>query len=304
MRSAFANTLQQLGSDSRIMLLIADTGQYVFRHFAALYPEQFLNIGIAEANLIGVAAGLAHSGNIPFTYSIASFYSRCFDQIRVDLCYNNMNVKMVGVGSGVAYGTMGPTHHTIEDIAAFRALPNLTIFSPCDPIEAAQLTEVAASLNGPVYLRLALAGESLIYSSQSPIVWDKVNTLRHGEHATIFATGRIITQALKAEELLRQEGISCTVVSVHTLKPVDTEGIRQSVKNTDIVVTVEEHNVLGGLGTIVAEALIGEPIKMVRLGLQDTFCPVYGDMEYVYAALGISAHHIAQTVRKLVQEAS
>ena len=305
MRNAFNEELQQLGPDPRVMLLIADTGHYVFRHFAEKFPQQFINIGIAEANLIGVSAGLAQEGNIPFTYSIASFYARCFDQIRVDVCYNKTNVKMVGVGGGLAYGTMGPTHHTIEDIAAFRALPNITILSPCDPEEARRLTSLAAFIDGPVYLRLATAGEpslSPAFTLNLPIALNRIHRLRFGKHATIVGTGRILRQALLAAEILDKEGIHCEVLNAFMLKPFDVHTLRQSVEKTKIVVTVEEHNILGGLGTIVAESLVGLPIKMIRLGLKDAFCPVYGDADYVFNAVGISSHHIAASVRELLKD--
>ena len=309
MRNAFATALQSLGEDPRVMLMIADTGHYVFRHFAEKFPAQFLNMGISEQNLIGIAAGLALEGNIPLTYSIAAFYSRCFDQIRVDACYNNTNIKMVAVGSGLSYGTMGPTHHSIEDIAMLRALPNLTILSPCDPPEARALTNLTSMIDGPVYLRLALAGEPVITEPDGPFYAtmyqryrvSRVRFLQHGSHATIVGTGRVLNQALLAARQLAQEGIRCDVIDAFMLKPFDVDSVRESARRTGIVLTVEEHNVLGGLGTIVAEALVGESIKMTRLGLRDTFCPVYGGMDYVFNYVGISANHIALGVRDMLQ---
>lgn len=302
MRNAFANEIQTLGQDPRTLLLIADTGQYVFRHFAEQFPDQFINMGIAEANLIGVAAGLAAEGYMPFTYSIGAFYARCFDQIRVDACYNKANIKMVAVGCGLAYGTMGPTHHTIEDIAALRALPNLMILSPADPLEARDLIHFATVVNGPVYLRLATAGEKpLLYSDILGMRrgLTRIKTMRPGTDATIVATGRIVQEALLAAAQLAQEGIHCEVLNAVMLKPFDTTSVRRSAERSGIVVTVEEHNILGGLGTIVAESLVGLPVKMIRLGLVDTFCPVYGSTEYVFDAVGISAQHIADSVREL-----
>lgn len=303
MRNSFVSGILELGENPRTMLLIADTGHYIFREFIEKFPQQFVNIGIAEANLIGVAAGLALSGEAPFVYSIGAFFARCFDQIRVDVCYNRTNVKMVGVGCGLAYGTMGPTHHTIEDIAALRALPNLTILSPCDPEEALRLTRLAATIDGPVYLRLATAGEPKIPHTSSDIdITGRMEILRSGNHVTIISTGRVVHQAMTAALTLSREGIECEVLNAFMLKPFDSDTVYQSAKKTGVVVTIEEHNILGGLGSIVAESIVGLPIKMLRLGLADEFCPVYGDMDYVFDVVGISASHIVSSVRKLLED--
>lgn len=311
MRNAFIRTITQLGSDPRTMLLIADTGEYIMRDFKTQFPTQFINTGIAEQNMIGVAAGLALSGHIPFTYSIGAFYTRAYDQIRVDLCQHNLNIKLVSVGSGLSYGTMGATHHSIEDIAMLRALPNMTILSPCDPEEAAQLTDFAFHLRGPVYLRLALAGESPLHDNPSVMVLGgnyqattlgRINLLREGHHATIIATGRIVEEALSAANILKTKSVFCTVLNAHTLKPFDSIGVRTYARRTGIVVTVEEHNILGGLGTMVAEAIFGDSIKMIRLGVRDQFCPIYGDKQYIYNAMKISAKYIAESVETLLYE--
>ena len=303
MRDAAIKALCELGTDARVMALICDTGQYVFRHFAERYPAQFINMGIAEQNVIGVSAGLALSGQIPFTYSISAFYARAIDQIRVDLCYNRTNVKMIGVGSGLAYGTMGPTHHSIEDIAILRAMPGMTILSPADPQEAAEAIHQAYQIDGPVYIRLAQAGEpvfDVLHQQSKPFFFNQIKVARQGTQATIVATGRILGEALAVADMLAQDGIDCAVLNVHVLKPFAGGIVKKYARTTGHIVTVEEHNIIGGLGSIVADTLVGMKVKFIRLGLRDVFCPVYGDKQFVYNAVGLSADHIAKKVKGLL----
>ena len=301
MRNAFIKTMQRLGQDERVMLLIADTGQFILRDFQRDYPDRFLNVGIAEANLIGIAAGLALAGKVPFVYSIAAFYSRCADQIRVDVCYNNTNVKIVGVGAGIAYGTMGPTHHTIEDLAVFRAFPGMTILAPSDPIETAQATEIALQIPGPVYLRLALAGEPTLHDSSYHMQREQADLLREGKDVTLIATGRVVKNIVDAAALLATHQITCRVLNIHTVKPIDRVTILQAAADTTAVITVEEHNITGGLGSAVAEILAenGISTKLWRFGLRDTFCQSYGSQEYLHHQYGLTGEDIAKEVLSL-----
>lgn len=305
MRNALISKLHDLSlNDTRIMNLIADTGAFLFRHIKQDRPRQFLNGGIAEANLIGVASGLALSGYVPVVYGIAAFFIRAFDQIRVDVCQNMANVKIVGVGAGISYSTVGPSHHTIEDLAMFRALPHMTILSPSDPLEAAWALEAALALKTPVYIRLGLAGEPSVHSNGVQAELSKIQILRQGTDVAILATGRCVKRALDAAESLA-EHVSSQVVNVHTIKPIDVEGILTIANNVQAIVTVEEHNILGGLGSAVAEILVqskhDHPIGFKSLGIQDTFCSEYGNGEYLINHHGLSAKAIAQEVLKIAR---
>ena len=300
MRNAIVNELLRLGEDNRTFLLLNDTGEYVFREFRLRFPHQLINVGIAESNLVGIAAGLAAAGYVPFTYSIAAFYARAYEQIRVDCCYNRANVKLIGIGAGISYGTMGPTHHTIDDIAAFRALPNMAIFSPADPVEAALLIKSAFVWEGPVYLRLGLAGEPIINATNYKPVIGIPTILREGTDIAIIATGRIVSEAIKTADMLASNGISCSVTNIHTLKPFDPRRLSKEFRCNNIL-TLEEHNIQGGLGSLVAEGLAegGYRSRLIRCGLLDTFCPTYGSREYLYKYLRLDAISIAERIDRL-----
>src|SRR3989338_1639020 len=230
MRNSFVSALYDLAKeDKRILALVADNGAIVFDKFRADFPHQFLNCGIAEATMATVAAGLASCGKIPFTYTITTFLlMRAFEQVRNDICMQNMNVKLVGIGAGLAYSTLGSTHHAIEDIALMKVLPNMTIISPADPLEAKKATQAAAALSGPVYLRLGTTKEPNIYTGDYRFLVGKGVVLKNGEDLTIVGTGSILHDVLEAAEILEKAGISAKVINIHTIKPLDQEIILQA----------------------------------------------------------------------------
>ena len=301
MRTAFAQTLMELAQeDSRIYLLIGDVGFGVFEPFAQAFPDRFVNVGVAEANLTGIAAGLALSGIVPFTYSIGNFPTlRCLEQVRNDVCYNDANVKLVAVGGGVAYGALGATHHATEDLAIMRALPNMIVVSPGDPIETRLATRAARNLKGPMYLRLGRAGEPRVHSSIPDFCIGEAIEVRAGDDITLIATGGILHTCLLASDKLQSEGISSGVLSMHTLKPLDHEAVAKAARETEAIFTVEEHSVVGGLGSAVADVLVeleGPHPIFKPIGLPDAFSHLVGSQDYLRTMLGLSADGIAETV--------
>lgn len=302
MRNAFIKAITEIGKDDRVILLINDTGQFVLRDFDTSYPGRLINVGIAEQNMVGLAAGLAMSGKVVFVYSIASFLTRAYEQIKIDVCYPGLNVKFIGIGAGLAYGTMGITHHATEDLAIFRALPNMTIVSPSDPIEAEQATTMAMWTLGPVYLRLAMSGEPTLHDSSYRMQKEQADLLRDGKNVTIVATGRIVKNALEAADLLATHHISCRVLNIHTVKPIDRIAILRAAKDTEAMITLEEHNITGGIGSAVAEVFSehGMKVKLWRLGIPNIFCRSYGSQEYLYSQYGLTGEQIAKSVLSLL----
>jgi len=303
MRNAFVAAVHELARRRReVMVLVGDNGAIVFDAYRRDCPEQFINVGIAEANLVGVSAGLAACGKAPFAYTIGTFLTmRACEQVRNDVCLQRLNVKLVGIGAGFVYSDLGPTHHATEDLALLRALPGLTVLSPADPAEARQATLAAAAIEGPVYLRLATGGTGRLYGDDYRFELGRAVTLRQGQDATIVATGAIVHEALAAAKLLEEEGVSAGVINVPTLKPFDGEAIAAAARQTGAVVTVEEHSVNGGLGSAVAEALseAGGGARVQRLGLRDSFAQGYGSYAQMKRMNGLDAQSIAQAVGAL-----
>lgn len=289
--------------DDRILFLVSDIGNITFDAFRAEFPQRFINVGVAEANMIGVSAGLALSGRIPVAYTIASFQVfRAFEQIRDDVCYQNLPVKIVGVGGGLAYGTLGPTHHTVEDLAMFRAVPNMTVVCPADPVEAQLLAAAAVELPGPVYIRLAKAGEPTIHGDGFSLRIGRAVRLADGGDVTLIATGVLVRTALEGARLLRAHGIHASVIDMHTLKPLDDEAVLEAARRTGAVVTIEEHSIYGGLGGAVAEVLAERAagVRLKRLGLPDHFCAEYGSQDDLLEQAGLSATAIVQATSDLL----
>lgn len=257
MRTAFIETLTELAEqDERIWLLTADLGYSVLEGFAERFPRRYVNVGVAEQNMTGVAAGLAMCGKIVFTYSIANFPTvRCLEQIRNDVCYHNANVKVVAVGGGLSYGSLGYTHHGVEDLAIMRALPNMAVVAPGDPAETRLATRAVAGWDGPCYLRLGKAGEPAVYDAEPEFQIGRPTLVRGGgRDVTLISTGGALKVAVDAARLLEGRGVSSSVVNLHTLRPIDPEALL-SLVGTPVVATVEEHSVVGGLGSAVAEVL-------------------------------------------------
>jgi transketolase len=306
MRTAFVQTLTELAAhDPRITLVVGDLGFGVVTDFARRFPRQFLNAGVAEQNMTGVAAGMALAGRIVFTYSIANFPTlRCIEQIRNDVCYHRANVVVVAVGGGFAYGALGMTHHATEDLAILRSLPEMTVIAPGDPVETAAAVRAVAAGVGPVYLRLGRAGEPVVH--RQSIEWSigKAITVRDGRDMTLISTGGMLVTALAAAELLAQEGFDVGVLSMHTIKPLDIEAVMSAARRTPLIATLEEHSVLGGLGGAVAEVLAeaGIPgVRLRRLGLPSAFNKTVGDQEFLCKTYGLDAPSIARRLQEALR---
>lgn len=307
MRNAYLSTLHDLAENNKdVYALISDNGAVVYDKYRADFPDQYLNCGISEANMIGVAAGLASCGKIPFAYTISNFLVyRAFEQIRNDVCLQRMNVKLVGIGVGFVYSNLGPTHHGTEDIAVMRCLPNMTIFSPADPLETKKVTLAAAQINGPVYIRLATGGTPVIYDNDYDFVVGRAVTLTRGKDLTVMSTGSGVYEVLQAVKELKKENISVELVNLHTIKPIDREAIVRSAQLTGRILVVEEQCISGGLGGAVAEVLMDEGLSAVqfrRMGLKDSFAEGYGSYDDLRDINGLSKKNIVTVVKEMLRE--
>ncbi len=285
------------------MLLTGDIGFTVFEEFRKMLPNQFINVGVAEANMIGLATGLSLSGKIPFVYSIAPFVTlRPLEQIKLDVSLHRANVKIVGSGAGLSYSNAGPTHHAVEDIALMRTMLHMTILCPADPAEASWATKQAVIRKGPFYLRLGKKGEPRIHTNKQTFTLGKGIVLREGKHVAILATGTSVIHALLAAKLLEKKNMSATVVSMHTIKPLDVLLVKQLAKSHRYIVTVEEHFMHGGLGSAVAEVLSGEEVvtKLLRMGIPDQFITEAGSHDHHRKRLSIDAIGIAKGTQKFL----
>lgn len=301
MRTAFIKKLTQLANaDKRVYLITADTGFKVFDEFQVVFPERYLNIGISEANMIGAASGLALDGKIVFVYAIVPFVTmRCFEQIRIDLSYQDLPVKLVGVGGGLTYGSEGATHHAIEDIAIMNSLPNMTVICPGDPVEAANMIEASLSLKGPCYFRLGKSGERVLHKKGLPSFSIGKGILIHkGEDIAIIATGSMLETAFTIHEILKGKGLNPELISMHTIKPLDREIITKAARRCKIVVTVEEHSVIGGLGSCVANVIAEENLNVVlkKFAIPDRYAETAGDNIYLRRQYGLTAEQISEDI--------
>ncbi len=308
MRNAFIRALTEVaGDDERIVFLTADLGFKLFDDFARRFPGRFLNVGVAEATMASVASGLALEGKKPFIYSIVPFATlRCYEQIRVDICYHEADVTVVGVGGGYSYGLNGPTHHAIEDIAVMRALPKMTVICPGDPLETAAAVHALARHRGPAYLRLGRAGEPVVHAAPPQLRIGESIQLRDGGDVSLLSTGNMLATAVSVADLLSPQGVSCRVVSMPTVKPCDTGAIAAAARRTPIIATLEEHSRIGGLGSAVAEhiAEMGVPVRLQRFGAADEFSHVCGDQDFQRRENGLAPSQIAARLLELVQGAS
>ncbi len=306
MRIAFVNTLIEMAKkDNRIMLLTGDLGFSVFEHYIEKLPKQFLNMGVAEQNMAGVAAGLAMEGRIPLIYSIVPFVTmRNFEQIRNDICYQNLNVKIVGVGAGFSYGPYGHTHHGLEDIGILRTLPNMIILAPGDPIEVRLATQAMLKHPGPAYLRLGKAGEPNVHKTTPRFTIGKGIVVREGGDLSLLATSTLLFRAMEVVEELGKRGITTRLVSMPTIKPIDVDLIIDCVQKTKAIFTLEEHSIIGGLGSAVAEVLAeyGKPMVFKRLGVRDRFTKVMGSQEYMRRANHLAVDQIIDTIQKTLKK--
>lgn len=307
MRNAFLETLFELAlRDDRIVFITGDLGYRVVEKFMEERPNQFLNVGVAEANMTSIAAGMALSGKTVFTYSIANFPTlRCLEQVRNDVCYHDANVKIVSVGGGFAYGPLGFTHHAIEDLAVMRAMPNLTVVAPGDPVETRAATRAVVETPGPCYLRLGKAGEPTVHDGPIEFHLGKAIKLREGGDLTLISTGGMLRVTMQAAERLAAEHIEARVLSMHTLKPLDENAVLAAARDTRAIITIEEHSIIGGLGGAIAEFLAeSSPVQVSfkRIGMPSIFSAHNGSQEYLLSQHGMDAEGISTTARELLKQ--
>lgn len=303
MRDAFVRTLRALAEqDPRVLLMTGDLGFGVLTDFARDLPKQYLNVGVAEQNLTGVACGAALSGHVVFTYSIGNFPTlRCLEQIRNDVCYHDANVKVVAIGGGFSYGSLGISHHATEDIAILRSLPGMTVLCPGDLYEAVEATTLAYHTPGPCYLRLDKSAAPEQPGAARDFVAGRPRQLRAGTSVVILGVGGVLEDALEAASTLDRDGFSCGVYSVHTIKPLETAAIASLVRAAALVVTVEEHTIEGGLGSVVLEACAAEgvwPARLLRLAMKNEFSSVVGSQRYLRERYGLSTSALVEGIRR------
>ncbi|MGB9791820.1 MAG: transketolase family protein [Thermacetogeniaceae bacterium] len=303
-RDAYGRALIELGKKyPDLVVLDADLAKSTkTADFAKVFPERFFDMGIAEQNMMGVAAGLALAGKIPCVSTFAVFATgRAFDQIRNSIAYPGLNVKIVATHGGITVGEDGASHQSVEDIALMRALPNMTVVVPADAVETEKAVAAAVACDGPVYIRLGRPAVPVLFDEGYSFCLGKAVVLREGRDAAIFATGIMVSEALKAAEILSERGIGAGVVNVHTIKPLDVETVVDLAEKTGAVVTAEEHSVIGGLGSAVAEVLAEHcPVPMVRVGINDRFGES-GKPGDLLKAFGLTADHIAEAVDALLR---
>lgn len=307
MRDAFFDELTRLGrEDPRLIFLTGDLGYKLWDEFAATCPGRFLNMGVAEANMVSVAAGLALSGMRPITYSIVPFATiRCLEQIRNDVCNMKLPVLIVGVGGGYAYGANGPTHHGIDDVAAMRTLPGMTIFCPCDPQETRAALRAAHALEGPAFLRLGRNREPNLTHPGAPFTPGRPTLLRDGGRVALLAVGPIAGQALAAADLLRREGVDPAVWSVHTVKPLDGLVACMDERAYEHVFVVEEHGPCGGLAEALAAEWADRPTRprLTRVAAPDAYLHTVGSQQYMWSLAGLDSESVYRRVKERLDRA-
>lgn len=274
-RQSFGEALKELGKENEeVVVLSADlAGATKSNVFEKEFPDRFINVGIAEQNMMGIAAGLAAYGKIPFATTFAMFAAgRAYEQIRNSICYPNLNVKICATHAGITVGEDGATHQMLEDLSLMRTIPNMTVMATSDDVQTKWAVKEIAKYQGPVYLRLARVATPVIYDENQKFEIGKMVQIGEGTDATVFATGVMVSEALKAREMLKQQGIDIRVVDVHTIKPIDKEMIVKCAKETKKLISIEDHNIIGGLGSAISEVLIEEsPTKLIRMGIKDCF---------------------------------
>ena len=309
MRNAFADALTKLSQDDpRIVMLSGDIGNRLFDKFRAAHPDRFYNCGVAEQNMMGLAAGMAMSGHRPVVYTIAPFVTtRCLEQIRTDVCYHNVPVTVVSVGAGLSYAGLGPSHHACEDIAMLRVLPNMKVVCPGDAFEVRAALAAAFRQDGPVYIRMGKKGEPVVHAeTPSAFRIGKALPIKPGSQICILSNGTMLPEALEAAQHLDEAGLSTEVLSFHTVKPLDEDALRRAFSQFQLVATVEEHSLIGGFGSAVAEWLIDNRIdasKLVRIGAPDAFFKQSGEQEFAREQLNLSGHQIADRLRRRITHA-
>lgn len=300
MRNTFASEITALAQkDERVVLVSGDIGNKLFDDYKKAAPARFINCGAAEANMIGMSAGMATCGLRPVVYTINSFLTtRCYEQIRVDLCYHNLPVTLVGVGAGLSYASLGATHHSLEDLAILRVLPNMKVVCPGDPMEVRLAMRAALKEEGPVFIRLGKKGEPMVHAAPPDFRIGRGIVVKPGKDVCLLSNGHILSLSLQAAALLEKQGVSVQVVSFHTVKPLDEAMLKEAFGTFSVVATVEEHSALGGLGGAVAEWLADHPsqARLCRLGTDDVYLHEAGEEEHARRKLGFSPEDMARKV--------
>ena len=304
MQKAYINSLYKLlQKDKNVISCLSDSGTDYDEMIAREFPNQVINFGISENNKVAASAGLASCGKIPFVYTTSAFLAyRSYEFIRDDVCLQNYNVKLIGMGSGLSWSTLGPTHHTTEDIAVLYTLPNLTIMSPCSPKELEQCIDYAYNHIGPVYVRMGMSNEKEIYDENYKFVFGKNNVIKDGKDVAIYVTGSIIEEVLEASKKLEDAGFSVKIVNVATIKPFDKNSIIN--EKTKYIVTVEEQNILGGIGSIIG-SIIAENnlnIKLFKIGLNDSFAKGYGTYKEMLKMNNLDSESIYNIINSILSQ--
>ncbi len=304
MRNTFVNQVyENAKNDKDIIIISGDLGYNVLSCFYDKLPSQFLNSGISEQNMTSIAAGLALEGKKVFTYSIVNFPTlRCLEQIRNDILYHNANVKIVSVGCGLSYGPLGMSHHGTEDLGVMRTLPNITIFTPSDLEEAKQIADIVCKIKTPAYIRLGKNSKDLIHNKPISVSIGKAIEIIKGNDVSVFVAGDIAYKAKKAVELLNNDGYSVALYSFPTVKPIDESIIEKCALKNKLIITVEEHNIIGGLGSAVSEIMSSHKNNAIlkRIGLNDTYCNEIGDRDYLDDCYKINEDEIIKTVKEFL----
>lgn len=306
-RDAFVATLEELASGNTDIVAVCNdsVGSSKLAGFRDQWPQRLINVGIAEQNMVGVGAGLANGGKIPFVCAASCFLTgRALEQIKADVAYSEANVKLCGISSGMAYGELGPTHHSIEDFAWTRVLPGLAVIAPADPIETSAAVKFAAEHTGAVFLRLSRVGVPALFAEDYQFQLGEANVLREGKDVTIIANGTLTHRAVAAAALLDAKGISTLVLNMATVSPLDTEAVIAAAQHTGAILTCEEHSIYGGLGSAVAEVVVQHhPVPMKILGVPGTFAPT-GSANFLLDEFGMSAEGISTAAIELVKRKS
>lgn len=302
-RDSFSKTLVELARvNEKVVAVCNDSvGSSKLNDFQKEFPKRLINVGIAEQNMIGVAAGLANGGLLPFVCGASCFMTgRALEQIKADLAYSNTNVKLCGISSGVAYGALGPTHHSIEDVAWLRAIAGMTIIVPADPLETIQALNAVAEFEGPVFLRVSRMGTPTVHPEDYRFQIGKAFKLREGNDLTIIANGTMVARAMEAAEKLSAQGIKARVLNMATIAPLDRQSIIDAAVETGHIITVEEHTIIGGLGSAVAEVVTAShPVPVKILGIPGVFAPT-GSAEWILDHFGLNAEGIYDAAQAIL----
>jgi len=301
MRNAFAAAMTELAvQNKRLVLLSGDIGNRLFNEFKTVAPERFFNCGVAEANMAGMSAGMALCGMHPFVYTITPFTTtRCYEQIRVDICYHNVPVTIVGVGAGLSYASLGPTHHSCEDIAIMRALPNMTVVCPGDAVEVRLAVAAALRYDGPLYMRIGKKNEPVVHKTDPDFEIGRGIVVREGAEVALLSTGNLLPVAVDTAAILEQQNISTRVVSFHTVKPLDENLLKDCFDRFSVVATLEEHSLIGGFGSSVGEWLIRQQdtkAKLIPFGTPDEFLHESGSQAFAREYFGLTPSAIADRI--------